>query len=140
MVFNCKRRNFLREKRQAFRQKRTSQANLSLKKENFLTSPVQIFKPTVHMSTDLPTSSSSSNSSSPIIINSHQLKARKSNPNAKITISKQKKRALLRKLHYQGLLLDVEDAAKEKGKKVADPYDFLTRIVPVSDGIGTFLI
>jgi hypothetical protein len=88
------------------------------------------------MCTDLATHQTEESEANDLLINAHQLKARRSNPNSRITISKRKKRSLLKKLQLQGLLLNV-NLKKPKKTHLSDPYDFLTRIVPVSNGIGT---
>ena len=88
------------------------------------------------MCTDLATQQAEETEANNLLINSHQLKARRSNPNSRISISKPKKRSLLKNLQLQGLLLGV-NLKKPKKTQISDPYDFLTRIVPVSNGIGT---
>jgi hypothetical protein len=134
MVFNTTRKNFLRESRLAKRQRAFLRGSSTSKKQT-LVCPTEIFRSAVSMCTDLATHKPE-DAESHLLINSHQLKARRSNPNSRITISKPKKRSLLKKLQLQGLLLDV-NLKKPKKTQASDPYDFLTRIVPVSNGVGT---
>ena len=138
MVFNTTRKNFLRESRLAKKQRfylRASASSSSTRAQK-LVSPTEIFRSAVSMSTDLASFQQPKDSEEHLLINSHQLKARRSNPNSRITISKPKKRSLLKKLQLQGLLLGVT-LKKTKKIECSDPYDFLTRIRPISNGIGT---
>ena len=134
MVFNTTRKNFLRESRLAKKQRFYLRGSTSAKRQS-LVSPTEIFRSAVSMSTDL-ASCQTVESEDHLLINSHQLKARRSNPNSRITISKPKKRSLLKKIQLQGLLLGV-NLKKPKKTVLSDPYDFLTRITPISNGIGT---